>query len=320
VIARARRATIAQVIVVEIHGPEGELRRLELDRAEATIGRQAGCDIPLLGGNVSKRHAQIVRRDDTITVIDLKSTNGTYVNGQKISSSSAIDERDTISIGDYRIMVFLSEVEPTVERLLPPFLARDPVEHGLLTEIAERNDAARVVYADWLEDRGELERAEFLRVQQDLVGSLDEARFNQLTRRLRALAASIDASWRTRVARPPVELCGVEFQRRCPKEWGKLEPTDRDGVRYCGSCKKTVHYTVTVADARRHARRGDCVALDIAEPRWEDDLEPPYGRFVCPGCDLDVGPTVLVCPRCREQVRQPRERMLMLGGLVSPPD
>jgi uncharacterized protein (TIGR02996 family) len=304
------------VFVVEINGPEGESRRVQIDGAEATIGRHSSSDVQLPRGNVSKRQARIVRRDDAIIVIDLKSTNGTYVNGKKITSPFiVVHEHDKIYIGDYLIVVRGDDLEPTVERPLPPYLARDPVEQRLLTGIAERDEASRVVYADWLEDRGELERAEFLRIQQEIVvSSPDEPRVEALTSRLRELAASIDVPWRTRVARPPIEHCPVAFELQCPKEWGKLEPTDRDGVRYCGSCKKTVHYAPTVADARRHAQRGNCVAIDIAGIRWSHDLEPPYGRFVCPSCNLDVGPRPLDCPRCHAPIRRP----VMMAGMIAP--
>jgi uncharacterized protein (TIGR02996 family) len=304
------------VFVVEINGPEADSRRAQIDGAEATIGRHPSNDVQLQRSNVSKRHARIVRRDDTIIIVDLKSTNGTYVNGRKITSPQVIvRDRDTIYIGDYRIVIHIEDLEQTAERPLPPYLARDPVEHRLLTEIAARDDAARVVYADWLEERGDHERAEFLRLQQQIVvRSPDDPGFEPLTSRLRALAATLDIPWRIRVARPAVEHCPVAFELQCPKEWGKLELTDRDGVRYCGSCKKTVHYAATVADARRHAQRGNCVAIDVAGIRWGRDLEAPYGRFVCQKCNLDVGPGPLECPRCQASIRRP----IMMGGMVAP--
>jgi len=300
------------VIVVEVQERGGELRRTQIVGAETTIGRHSSNDIVLQRVNVSKRHARIVRRDDgSIAVVDLKSTNGTFVNGRKITGPVPISRDDTIYIGDFWLRAY-DDLEPPPL----PYFARDPVEHRLLTEIAERDEAARVVYADWLEDRGELERAEFLRTQQEIaMGPPDGARLEHLAGRLRVLAASIDIPWRMRVARSPVERCGVTFELQCPKDWGKLEPTDREDVRYCGSCKKTVHYALTVEDARHHARRGNCVALDIGGARWAQDLEPPYGRFVCRRCNLDVGPSLDACPRCGI----PIARMTATVGIVASP-
>src|SRR5688572_29385306 len=79
----------------------GEQRRMVFDKAEVTIGRVQGNDIVLPKGNVSKRHARIVLKDGKFIIVDLKSTNGTYVNGRKITSPLVIKETDKIYIGDF---------------------------------------------------------------------------------------------------------------------------------------------------------------------------------------------------------------------------
>src|SRR5215469_10510628 len=52
-------------------------------------------------GNVSKHHARLLFRDGRFIVTDLKSTNGTYVNGRKISQATIVREGDKIYIGDF---------------------------------------------------------------------------------------------------------------------------------------------------------------------------------------------------------------------------
>ncbi|ACY15966.1 ATPase, T2SS/T4P/T4SS family [Haliangium ochraceum] len=79
----------------------GEQRRLEFDKSEVTIGRVQGNDVILPKGNVSKRHARIVLKDGKFIIVDLKSTNGTYVNGRKITSPLVVKESDKIYIGDF---------------------------------------------------------------------------------------------------------------------------------------------------------------------------------------------------------------------------
>ncbi|MCE9574134.1 MAG: FHA domain-containing protein, partial [Deltaproteobacteria bacterium] len=79
----------------------GEQRRLVFDKLEITIGRVQGNDIVLPKGNVSKRHARIVLKDGKFIIVDLKSTNGTYVNGRKITSPLVVKESDKIYIGDF---------------------------------------------------------------------------------------------------------------------------------------------------------------------------------------------------------------------------
>src|SRR5260221_9375018 len=79
----------------------GEQRRMVFNKPEVTIGRVQGNDIVLPKGNVSKRHARIVLKDGKFIIVDLKSTNGTYVNGRKITSPLVIKETDKIYIGDF---------------------------------------------------------------------------------------------------------------------------------------------------------------------------------------------------------------------------
>ena len=71
------------VTILEKGGSE---RRLTFDKDEVSIGRISGNDIILPKGNISKRHARVVVKDEKFIVIDLKSTNGTYVNKERISA------------------------------------------------------------------------------------------------------------------------------------------------------------------------------------------------------------------------------------------
>ena len=83
----------------------GAQRRMEFDKPEVTIGRVQGNDIILPKGNVSKRHSRIVLKDNRFIVVDLKSTNGTYVNGRKITSPLVVKGGDKIYVGDFILTV-----------------------------------------------------------------------------------------------------------------------------------------------------------------------------------------------------------------------
>ena len=85
---------------VVIHEKGGQPRRQDFDKNEVTIGRVQGNDIVLPKQNVSKKHSRIVVKDGKFIIVDLKSTNGTYVNGRKIASPMVIKETDKIYIGD----------------------------------------------------------------------------------------------------------------------------------------------------------------------------------------------------------------------------
>ncbi len=101
----------------------GEQRRLTFDKPKVTIGRIKGNDVVLPRGNVSKRHAQILVKDGKFIIVDARSTNGTYVNGRKITSPLVLQPQDKIYIGDFMLRVVpegAAAAAPPPRRPAPP--------------------------------------------------------------------------------------------------------------------------------------------------------------------------------------------------------
>ncbi|MEM9070300.1 MAG: FHA domain-containing protein [Myxococcota bacterium] len=116
------------VVITEKGGAQ---RRMEFDKSEVTIGRVQGNDIILPKGNVSKRHSRIVLKDSRFIVVDLKSTNGTYVNGRKITSPLVVKPGDKVYIGDFILTVedlggYPAEADAAPARRGPPPLRSSP--------------------------------------------------------------------------------------------------------------------------------------------------------------------------------------------------
>lgn len=65
------------------------------------IGREDGCEIVIPNNSVSRRHAQILRRQGTFVVEDLKSRNRTFVNNKEVAAPVALRNDDRIKICDY---------------------------------------------------------------------------------------------------------------------------------------------------------------------------------------------------------------------------
>jgi pSer/pThr/pTyr-binding forkhead associated (FHA) protein len=63
------------------------------------IGRGADCQIVLDDDYVSTRHARVVSGENGVYVEDMGSTNGSYVNGQRITAPTLITMSDTVRIG-----------------------------------------------------------------------------------------------------------------------------------------------------------------------------------------------------------------------------
>jgi hypothetical protein len=73
-------------------------RRVPLDAGTLVLGRSSACDLVLDDANASRRHAELRRRGDSVTIVDLDSTNGTAVNGKRIREQ-ALTPGDKITIG-----------------------------------------------------------------------------------------------------------------------------------------------------------------------------------------------------------------------------
>jgi len=76
-----------------------EGRRLVIAPAGATIGRSRQCDIVLNDPNVSREHAEVRQRGEQWFVRDLGSTNGTALNGRRVSGTEPVSSGDEIEIG-----------------------------------------------------------------------------------------------------------------------------------------------------------------------------------------------------------------------------
>ena len=72
--------------------------RFDLDQATVGIGRDSSNAVQLHDTEVSRRHAEILRADDVFTVMDLNSSNGTFVNGQRLSQQQ-LESGDHLQIG-----------------------------------------------------------------------------------------------------------------------------------------------------------------------------------------------------------------------------
>ena len=94
-----------------LQGPD-KGRRFELPDAPALIGRESR-QLPLGDNTVSRRHAELQPLDGSWILKDLGSSNGTYVNGLRVSNTYALKLGDQIRVGK-TLLVF--GAQPGVSR------------------------------------------------------------------------------------------------------------------------------------------------------------------------------------------------------------
>ena len=103
-------------LLVKLHG-QGS-RSLELTGDSFTIGRKPENDLPIEDHTVSGRNAKIVRVQSVYFLEDLKSTNGTAVNGKTIDRVQ-LHDADVITIGQHRLIFQDSAPSPAASAPAP---------------------------------------------------------------------------------------------------------------------------------------------------------------------------------------------------------
>lgn len=98
-LAEAHQATAAgDQAELRAVGETGAGQVFALDRASLLVGRAPDCSITLDDSSVSAEHARLVRGDGGWRVVNLLSTNGTFVNEKRVSSTDLTDG-DTVRFG-----------------------------------------------------------------------------------------------------------------------------------------------------------------------------------------------------------------------------
>ena len=93
-------------ILLKLNGKE--LKTLETDKAEITIGRNENSDIHINNLGASKKHARIFRRNGEYIFEDLKSTNGTIMNDEDVITAK-LSGNDVVTIGKHELHITIGD-------------------------------------------------------------------------------------------------------------------------------------------------------------------------------------------------------------------
>lgn len=99
---------------VRFRAADGE--EIELSGA-MSVGRSADCDITIDDGRVSRSHAKITVDGDQVTLEDLGSANGTFINGTRVQASQVLNSGDEVSF-DSNKFTFLSGEKAVAEEVI----------------------------------------------------------------------------------------------------------------------------------------------------------------------------------------------------------
>ena len=92
-----------------------------VDLGESIIGRGEECRIVVMHSTVSRNHARLVLDGARLTIEDLDSANGTYVNRVRIYTPELLERGDWIALGSFEIEVLQRvPLDPSSEEENPP--------------------------------------------------------------------------------------------------------------------------------------------------------------------------------------------------------
>jgi pSer/pThr/pTyr-binding forkhead associated (FHA) protein len=108
----------------EIQGGTDKVRfELEEPTVDVVVGRASECQWAIPSSGVSRKHARIRRRGSEVTIEDIGSSNGTFVNSERLSAPRPLRDQDVVRLGSVEIRFNAPPPETTVDAtiaLVPP--------------------------------------------------------------------------------------------------------------------------------------------------------------------------------------------------------
>lgn len=77
-----------------------------LEGDQLVIGRDSSSGVPINDAEVSRKHARLTFQGGKYVIEDLGSTNGTFVNGQRLVSSVVLKSGDVVSLGEQIVLLY----------------------------------------------------------------------------------------------------------------------------------------------------------------------------------------------------------------------
>ena len=97
------------------------------------LGRDVTNDIPLGDAEISRQHARLTRTPGGIVLEDLGSTNGSFVNGDRLTSPRVLRSGDLVGLGENVTLTFEATAQESAATVMSPVRAAPPAAAGPAT-------------------------------------------------------------------------------------------------------------------------------------------------------------------------------------------
>ena len=107
-----------------------------LEALEIIIGRDASNGIAINDAEISRKHARLSLHGSAYVIQDLGSTNGTFVNGQRLTGTQVLNAGDTVSFGENIVLMYEAAMDPNATmissaqapRMVAPIRRAEPAQ------------------------------------------------------------------------------------------------------------------------------------------------------------------------------------------------
>ncbi|MCA9663653.1 MAG: Flp pilus assembly complex ATPase component TadA [Myxococcales bacterium] len=183
-----------------VHEKGGQTQRFAFEGDNFSVGREDDNDLVLDRVNVSKHHLRFRRHEGRVECLDLDSTNGTYINGRRVTAARIVKRTDRVYVGDYILMLEGDDVS-----INPPEPPRPPSD----AKAKRRREAAK----------GEV-LPDFVELVDDTSGVFTSAQ--------RVPAAGVESTYLDRIANQIVTSVLHSVPRLDPSKSSDIYDDDRE--------------------------------------------------------------------------------------------
>lgn len=130
-----------------IKGP-GSTRVVRLTSEVVTLGRQEDCQVRIVSSEVSRKHCQLFEKKGLLLVKDLKSSNGTFVNGKRIQDQLVLEPGNILTVGPVTFRVDKEEAREPAAAGSPGDTAPGIPVAAVVAEAAVAEDEFEIDFGD----------------------------------------------------------------------------------------------------------------------------------------------------------------------------
>jgi pSer/pThr/pTyr-binding forkhead associated (FHA) protein len=132
--------------IVSLERIEGSGDPIAVPAGVLTIGRADDSGLVIDSTMVSRNHARISNNGGSVTLEDLKSANGTSINGRRVTTPTPLRDGDVVEFGDNKFRVRMTSPAPAAMRAPEPSVAPVPVPAAAETPKADQEWKTRIVF------------------------------------------------------------------------------------------------------------------------------------------------------------------------------